>query len=164
MNANTAALIENVAETTFANTKHNKLVNADDCYDDEDKKAAEAAATAEKRDSVVKKVSFSSEDQAIGTDYSDSDDFEVIDSEKEADQLQPPATKAAISAAAEQQPLSTALLKPSGGGEYKELARLTANKVGLLFCLWVYYTFCLNYDQEILKNLRWYLNNTSRDG
>ena len=101
----------------------------------------------------MKKVSFSSEDQAIGTDYSDSDDFEVIDSEKEADQLQPPA-KTAISAAAEQQPLSTALLKPSGGGEYKELARLTANKVGLIFCLWVYYTFCLNYDQVILKNLR----------
>ena len=75
----------------------------------------------------MKKVSFSSEDQAIGTDYSDSDDFEVIDSEKEGEQ-QPPLATAAIVAAIK--PLSTVLLKPSGGGEYKELASLTANKVG----------------------------------
>ncbi len=77
----------------------------------------------------MKKVSFSSEDQAIGTDYSDSDDFEVIDSEKEGDQQQqPPLATAAIVAAIK--PLSTVLLKPSGGGEYKVLASLTANKVG----------------------------------
>ena len=93
----------------------------------------------------VKKVSFSAEDQAIGTDTDDqtfvNDTSDNSDSAEERVDEKPAAPKQERSGRPEQRPeldctkpglVEAVLMKPLGG-EYKKIADLSANKVGMIF-------------------------------